>query len=363
MNQNPEDTRWRRRRLFRNRNFLLLWVGESTSALGNSLATLALPLIAVFALDASTFEVSLLAASVWVPWLIMGLPVGAWVDRLPTRPLMIVCDVVAATLFVSVPVAWWLDLLSFGYLMTVGTLAGTTSVFFSTAFHVYLPTVISPKDLIQGNAILQGSESVVQVAGPGIAGLIARAFGAVTGMLVTTVTFLVSALCLLLVRATPVDREPEPDQGGLRQQIAEGLRFLARDEYLRPLVLYGACANLALAGYEAIQVVYLVRTLGADSLQVGLLVSAGSLGGVLGALAVGPVTRHLGTARGLLVVKLAAAPFGLLIPLAGPQWWMLLFAVGTMMPIAGTIVANISSTIFGRRTAHQDFWVESSPAP
>ncbi|MFD7921586.1 MFS transporter [Streptomyces sp. NPDC059740] len=327
--------------LFRHRNFLLLWIGETTSGLGNSLATLALPLIAVLNLDTGTLGVSLLGASVWVPWLVLGLPVGAWVDRLPVRPLMIACDLVAAVLFASVPVAWWLDLLSFPYLVVVGMLTGTTSVFFSTAYHVYLPGVLTPEELMAGNATLQGSESAAQVAGPGLAGLISRAFGAVTGLLVNAASFLVSALCLALIRATPVEREAEQEPGTLREQIAEGLRFVTRDGYLRPIVTYGALANVTLAGYEAIQVVYLVRTLGASPLVVGLLVAAGSLGGVLGSLVVGPVVKRFGTARGMLVIQLGAAPFGLLIPLSGAGWGLPLFAVGTMVPIAGTVAANV----------------------
>jgi MFS family permease len=343
MNESQEDSSPppARRSLLRHRNFLLLWIGETTSGLGNSLATLALPLIAVLSLHSSTFEVSVLGASVWVPWLVLGLPVGAWVDRLPLRPLMIVCDVVAAALFVSVPIAWWLDLLSLPYLVIVGVLTGTTSVFFSTAYHVYLPNLLTADELMAGNARLQGTESAAQIAGPGLAGLITRGFGAVGGLLVNAATFVVSALCLALIRGSLREREPEEHPGNLFRQITEGLRFVLRDRYLRAIVTYGALGNVTLAGYEAIQVVYLVRTLGASSLVVGVLIAAGSLGGVFGSLLVGPVVKRFGTARGMLVLQLGAAPFGLLIPLAGPGWKLAFFAVGTMVPIAGVMAANV----------------------
>jgi MFS family permease len=343
VNKNPQDPDGvpARSGLFRHGNFVLLWIGETTSGLGNSLATLALPLIAVLSLHSSTFGVAVLGASVWMPWLVLGLPAGAWVDRLPLRPLMIICDLLAAALFVSVPIAWWLHVLTLGYLIVVGLLTGAISVFFSTAYHVYVPTVITPDVLLAGNATLQGSESAAQVAGPGLAGLIARLFGAVGGLLIDAVTFLVSALCLAFVRGRVADPEPEVQPGTLRAQIAEGLRFVTRDQYLRAFVTYGALGNVTLAGYEAIQVVYLVRTLGASSLTVGLLISVASVGGVFGSLLVGPAVKRFGTARSVLVLQLGAAPFGLLIPLAGRGWMLSLFAIGTMVPIAAVMAANV----------------------
>jgi MFS family permease len=332
--------------VFRHRDFLLLWIGETASGVGNSVATVALPLVAVLALGSSTFEVSLLSGSVWVPWLVLGLPVGAWVDRLPVRPVMIICDLVAAAMFLSVPVAWWAGWLSLPYLLVVGMMTGATSVFFTTAYHTYIPSLLSPDDLMEGNAKLQGSESAAMVVGPGLAGLVARVFGAVSGLVVNAFTFLVSAFCLLRIRARAAVPEAADDAGRLREQIAEGLRFLASDRYLRPIVIYGALANVALAGYEAVQVVYLVRVLGASPLLVGLVIAAGSLGGVLGAMVVGPLTRKFGTARGMLMAELGAAPFGLFIPLAQPRWGLALFALGTTTVIGGTVASNVIHSSF-----------------
>jgi MFS family permease len=327
--------------LFRKRNFLLLWTGETASGIGNSLAIVALPLIAVLDLQSSTFGVSVLNAAVWVPWLVLGLPVGAWVDRLPARSVMIVCDVLAAALFISVPVVWWTHALSLGYLVTVAMLTGATAVFFSTAYHVYLPSLLSADELVDGNATLQVSESATQIAGPGLAGIVARAFGAVSGLLINAASFLISAICLLGIRAAPRERAVTENPGTLREQISEGVRFVARDPYLRQIVSFGALTNVMLAGYEAIQVVYLVRTLGASPLVVGILIAVSSVGGVLGALLVGPLIRRLGTARGMLVAQLGAAPFGLLLPLARPGGGLVLFALGTLMIIAGVVASNV----------------------
>lgn len=330
-----------------NRNFRLFWVGETTSALGNSLATLLLPLIATLELGSSAFEVSLVVGSVWVPWIFLGLPAGAWVDRLPLRPIMIMCDVASAVLFASVPVVWWLDMLTLPYLLLVGLLTGAASVFFSTAFHVYMPLVLTPEKLLSGNAKLQGAESFVQVAGPGLAGPLAKLMGSVTSLLVNAVTFVVSAVCLLLIRGGVSEREPgDPDPGSLRQQILAGLRFVVHDPYLRPLVTYGALNNLMLMGYEAIQVPYLVRTLNASPVAVGLLVACASVGGVLASVLVTPVTKRFGSSRGLFIIIVSTVPFGLLIPLAGSGARLALFGLGVLVPVIGVIAFNVVLNAF-----------------
>ncbi|MFD9509810.1 MFS transporter [Streptomyces mirabilis] len=166
------------------------------SGLGNSVTVVALPLIAVEVLDADSTAVGLLAAAVWLPWLLVGLPVGAWVDRMRKRPLMIACDLVAGAALLSVPAAAWLDALTLQHLVVVALICGTAAVCFNTAYHSYIPIVLDGRNLLEGNAKLQGSEAAVQVAGPGAAGLLTQAFGAVSGLLADAVTFLISVGCL-----------------------------------------------------------------------------------------------------------------------------------------------------------------------
>lgn len=323
------------------RDFRLLWVGESVSGLGNSVTVVALPLIAVEVLDADSTAVGLLAAAVWLPWLLVGLPVGAWVDRMRKRPLMIACDLVAGAALLSVPAAAWLDALTLQHLVVVALTCGTAAVCFNTAYHSYIPIVLDGRNLLEGNAKLQGSEAAVQVAGPGAAGLLAQAFGAVAGLLADAVTFLISAVCLQRMRVVEPDHTPGAERAPLRRQIVEGLRFVGRDPYLRPMVTWGAAINMALMGYQAVQVVFLVRTVGLNPATVGLLLTSGSAGGIAGALLANGFSRRFGTARGLLLLQAATAPFALLMPLttAGPE--LLLFATGGFFVGIGISVANI----------------------
>lgn len=153
----------RRGRLWRQGDFRLFWFGETTSQVGTSVTFVALPLVAVEVLHASTFLVGLLTAAVWLPWLMIGLPAGAWVDRLPRRATMLVSDGVSLAAFLSIPVAAWTGVLGVAQLVAVALAAGAPSVFFNTAYQVYLPSLVAEVDLTEGNAKLRGSRSAAQV--------------------------------------------------------------------------------------------------------------------------------------------------------------------------------------------------------
>lgn len=340
MNETPDRPRtgWG---VLTQRDFRLLWVGESVSGLGNSVTAVALPLIAVEVLDADSTAVGLLAAAVWLPWLLVGLPVGAWVDRIRKRPLMMACDLVAGAALLSIPSAVWLDALTLQHMVVVALICGAAAVCFDTAYHSYIRIVLDGRDLLEGNAKLQGSESAVRVAGPGVAGLLAQAFGAVTGLLADAVTFLISAVCLKRIEVVEPDRAPDEERAPLRRQIIEGLRFVGRDPYLRPMVTWGAAINMALMGYQAVQVVFLVRTVGLNPALVGMLLTSGSVGGIVGALMASRFSRRFGSARGLLLLQAVTAPFALLMPMTTTGPGLLLFAMGGFLVGIGISVANI----------------------
>jgi MFS family permease len=376
--------RWRGG-LLGQRSFRLLWIGESVSQLGNAMAVVGVPLVAVIVLHASTFAISLLTAAAWLPWLVIGLPAGAWVDRLPARRVMLVCDVISAVLYASVPVAAWAGVLSVGLVVAVQLLGGTASVLFMTAYQVYLPALVaSPAELIEGNTKMQGSASAAAFAGPGLAGLVAQLLGAVTALLVNAVSFVVSAACLLGARTEPAIRSattppatalPRADARAttLRREIADGLQLVGRDPVLRQLSIFWAVANLALTGYAALLVVFLVRTVGLTPGAVGLLTAVPGAGGILGALLTGRVTTRYGTARGLLLATLCALPCALLIPLTGPGWRLTFYLAGALVAWTGIAVGNIIIAAFrqsysppgmcGRVTATMRFLIfGTSPA-
>ena len=323
------------------RNFRLLWTGESISSIGNAMAVVGVPLLAVTVLHASTFAVAALTAAAYLPWLVIGLPAGAWVDRLPARPLMISCDVISALLYASLPVAAWAGVLVIGQVLAVALLAGAVNVFFATAYQVYLPAIVTAADLVEGNAKLQGSASVATIAGRSAAGLAAQAVGAAAALLFNGVSFLVSAACLLGIRTGAPRRPPAARTTTVRAEVSQGIRFVAGDPYLRPLTLYAALANLAYTGNLALVVVFLVRVVGLGPAAVGLLLATGGIGGVLGALVARALAGWLGTARALLWSALAAGLSGLLIPLTGTGWRTGCYVIGATVVAATVVVAGI----------------------
>lgn len=331
--------------LLARREFRLLWTGETISNLGGAVTTVALPLVAVTRLHASPFEVSALAAVGWLPWLLIGLPAGAWVDRLPGRAVMMTADVVSLAALASVPLAAVLGLLTITQLVITAALAGIAKVFFQTAYRAWLPTLIAAGDLIEANAKLQGSEQVANLAGPGLAGLIAQAFSAVGGLILDAASFAVSAACLLGIgpaeRSTRNSARTAPQLTRLRSQIAEGARIVAHDGFLRASASYGCLANMAIIGYESLLVVFLIDQVGFGPAATGLLISATSVGGLLGAFAARPLAARVGSSRAVLVGKVALPPLGLLIPLAGHGFGAVAFVVGNLAVTAGIVAGNI----------------------
>ncbi|MFD5556400.1 MFS transporter [Streptomyces sp. NPDC127068] len=332
------------------RDFRLLWCSETAGKYGAAVTGVTIPLIAVSALDATTFEVGLLSATAWAPWLLIGLPVGVWVDRWRRRPVMLAAAAASLVLFASVPIAAWTGWLSIGVLWAVALATGTAAVFFHTAYSAYLPTILEPEDQPEGNAKLHGSASAAQIAGLGSGGLIAQLAGAVNGLLANAATFLVSLLCLAGIRhreprVTRAERRPATLFGDVR----EGLRLIADDPWLRTFTLFGAASNLALMGYQSIQVVFLVRTVGLGPGPVGALVAATSAGGVAGALVARRVAGRIGTARATLLCELGLPTLALLIPFTVDGAGVLFFLVGGFCVSAGVVAGNVIKASFQQR--------------
>ncbi len=332
----------------RDRDFRLVWAGTAASRLGTSVASVATPLVALTELDAGPLVVTSLTAATWLPWLLVGLPAGAWVDRLAKRPVMVVCDVVSALAVLSVPLAVWAGVLTVAHLLLAALGLGTAAVLFTTAWTSYLPAVLEPDELVPANALLHGSESAAQVAGPGLAGALAGALGAAAGLVVQAAAFGASALCLLLVRR-PERRPAAAGERDLRREVAEGVRFVARDPLLRRLVLHGAVSNFALTGYSALLVVLLVRDVGLAEGTVGLVLTLSALGGVAGAAAAQPLVRRLGSARTLVRCKAGAGPWALLVPLTTGPSTLWLLVLGSTAVVAGVVAGNVVSGSFRQR--------------
>jgi hypothetical protein len=332
--------------LLRQRNFRLFWIGETVNQVGSAMALIGVPLLAVLFLRATTFEVGALAAAAYLPWLVIGLPAGAWVDRLPPRPVMIACDATSAALYASVPVAYAIGMLTIGQLFAVQVLAGAAAVVFGTAYQVNLPSLVTSAELAEGNARLQASSSAAALGGRGLSGVATQLVGATAALVFNAASFAVSAACLLAIRAPePRPASPRPVTA-LRRDVAEGMAVVFRDPYLRPLTLFGGVANFALDALAALVVVFLVRVVGLDAGLTGLLAALPGVGGLLAALVARPVIATIGSARGLVLATIGALPFALLIPLAGHGSGLVFYVAGTLIAATGVTMGNIIIATF-----------------
>ncbi|MGV9267515.1 MFS transporter [Kitasatospora sp. NPDC003701] len=348
--------------LRRNRDFRLLFTGEVAGRFGGALTNLSLPLIAVGALHADAFEAALVVAAKWVPWLLIGLPAGAWVDRMRRRTVMLVSTAVALVLYLTVPAAAAFGLLTVGQLLAVAAAAGAAEVFFQTAYTAYLPTVVAEPDRAEGNAALHGSASAAQIVGLGSGGAVAQVFGPVNSLLVNTATFLVSLCSTAAIRTREPAPRPRDGRGNdnsnenntgngpsLRREVAEGLRLITHDVWLRTFAVNGALANMALMGYQSIQVVFLVERGHLSDGAIGAVVGAAGAGGVLGAALARRVGAAIGTARAMLLFQFWVPTLALLIPLTTPGAGVACYVVGGFAVSAGIVAGNVVRATFQQR--------------
>lgn len=339
-------------RAFSHRGFRLLWTGETVSLLGTSTSSLLLALVAAVQFSASPFWMGLLTAVTWLPWLLIGLPAGAWVDSWNPRRVMICCGLVAAAATASVPVAWQLGVLSLAQLLVVALLAGGCNVFFTPAYQRLLPRLVPDAALSSANSALQVSQSTAQLAGPAAGGLIAQAIGAAVGVWTQAAGFLVSAYCLFRIRlpevtvdGTAADRPVAP----LRQRIGEGLRIVGKDRFLRSFMIIGGLSNFGLTGYGALLILLLVNQLGVSEATVGLLGMFSGVGGIVAALVVRSVATRLGEARALLWVRTLGGPPALLLAFTSAGAGLIWYALSALLVSFFVVGGNVLTVTFRQR--------------
>lgn len=330
--------------LTRNPAFGLLWLGEGVSVVGNATTSALLPLLAVTQLDAGPAWMGLITAAAWLPWLLIGLPVGAWVDRLPARPVMIVANLAAAVSLASVPVAFALGVLTLVQIAVVAMVGGVCTVFFRTAYQVFLPEVVPSGQLEAANARLFGTESAANVAGPGLGGLLAQWLTAALGLALDAATFLWSAVCLWRIRvANPAARPAGPAEP-LAARIREGVDLVRRDRYLPWFVGMGGASNFGLTGYGALLVLFLVRDLGLTEAGVGAVLALAGAGGVVGAVVAPFLSARLGSGRASTVLLVVSGPTALLVGAGLPGWGAAISGAGGFLVglcvVSGNVVRN-----------------------
>lgn len=341
--------------LWRHMDFMRLWAGQSVSQVGSAVTTLALPLTAIAVLKASAFQVGLLTAATYTAFIFISLPAGAIVDRCAKRRIMIWCDAARLVIVGSIPVATLFGVLTMAQLFAVALVAGVFTVFFDVSYQSYVPVLLGRNRLMDGNRKLGASRSFAQVAGPGLAGALAALVGVVGAVTADAFSYAVSVGSLLSIR-TPED-PPERKAGtatSLRAGIADGLAFVWRHPCLRKITACTAIGNLFVAMEMSLSMLFLVRVVHVRPALTGLLMALASLGGVVGAVLSGPLTRRLGEARILWFAPLVFGIPNLLIPLAQPGWGVVLFPLGSAASAFSGVIYNVGQLTYRQAACPPD---------
>ena len=328
--------------LLRDRDRRLLLAGQAASELGSQVGGIALPLVAVLALGAGPLQVGLLTAAGTLSFAVLALPAGVWVDRAARRPVLVGADLVRGVALLTVPVAAGLHRLSLVQLAVVALATGTARVLFDVAYPSYLPALVGRDQLVGANAWLESSRSATQLTGPGLGGWLVQLAGAPLAVAADAASFLVSAGCLLAIRAAEPDPPRPAGPANLRRELAEGLRFVLGQPVLRAITACTALTNLLWAAAGTVQLLFLVHQVGLDPAAIGLLLSAGAAGGLVAALAATRVARGADTARLIWLPVTVTAPFALCTPLTAPGWRVALFPLGVAVTSFGQVLYNIA---------------------
>ena len=295
------------RSLLHHLDFLRLWTGQTVSAFGTQVTLLAVPILAAVALRVSPFEFGLLTTIEFLPFVLLSLPAGVWVDRLRRRPILIWGDIGRAIGLLSIPIAFALNGLTIWQLYAVVFVNGCLTVFFDVAYQSYLPSIVERDQLVEGNAKLELTRQASQRLGPGIAGVLIGILTAPFAILLDAISYAVSAVFVAWIRRPeppPVRHDetvgPRPS---MREEIIVGLRYVAGERVLRALALTVAAGYLFSTIADSILILFLVTERQFSPALIGLAFTLGSIGVIGGALVTSRLTKVLGVGR---VIVLAA---------------------------------------------------------
>ncbi|ERH31642.1 MFS transporter [Actinomyces sp. oral taxon 172] len=316
---------WLHHPLTHNVAFMHLWAGQTAAEIGFQVGALATSAIAISLLHASETQIGLLSALQTLAFLLVGLPAGAWVDRWRKRHVMIAANLTRITALTSIPLAYILSSLTLVHLMVVATILGLSTVFFDVAYQSYVPLIASKRYIGAANGRLEASYQVGLAGGPGLGGWLLGVVAPPLAYLLTASTYVCSTWAIWRIR-TPEPR-PAHSEASLRSQIVEGLSFVRGQRLLFPLFSCIACAAFAAAGIQVLLPILVLRTLGMSATQLGLLLCAGALGGIFGALTRPAWITRLGIGRCIVATNiigvsvLLAQPASVHVP--GAATWVI----------------------------------------
>jgi MFS family permease len=320
-----------------------LWSAQTISQFGDEVTQLAIPFVAVLTLDVTPFQLGLLGVFQFLPFILLTIPAGVWVDRMRRRPILIGADIGRAILLTSIPLAFLGGWLTIWQLYVVAFAIGCLEVFFDVAYQSYLPSVIDRDRLVEGNAKLELSASASTIVGPGVAGFLVELVRAPIAIFFDVASYLGSVLVLLWIRRPETPPEPHDEATGprptMRQEAAEGLRYVLGHRYLRYIAACTGTLNLFGNLGTAILLLYAVKELGLTAGTIGLIFAVANVGVLFGALTAERFGRWIGVGP-TIVWSAFLSPLTLvavaLAPQEAPVPWI----------IAGFFIGSVTQVIY-----------------
>jgi MFS family permease len=335
-----------------NREFRLFFTGQAVSLVGDQITMLALPLAGVLTLHATAAQMGYLTTAGLLPNLFFSLHAGAWVDRRGRRrQTMLIADVGRAALLATIPLAYAFDALTFTQLYVVGFLTGTLSVLFWVSYNTLFVSMVPRERYIEASSLLNGSRALSFVGGPSLAGILVQVLTAPVTLVLDAVSFLASAFSL--TRIAPEEPPAATEEDG---HVTAGIRYIARSPIIRAELAATATINLFNFMFFAIVLLYANRVLHVGPGLLGLVLGVASVGGVLGSLVTGRITRWLGVGPAFAVGCVVFPAPLVLVPLAGGPRWVVLgclflseFLSGFGVMLLDISAAAISSALIPAR--------------
>ncbi len=327
--------------LWRHPDFMRLWAGQTISVFGSLTTGLALPFTAIVYLDASAFEVALVASSRVLAGICFTLFAGVWVDRLRRRPIMIAADLGRAVIIASVPIAAVFGELRVEQLYAVAFLAGILTTFFDVAYQAYLPTLVEPEQLVEGNSKLAASASVAEFGSFSLAGWLVQLVTAPGAMAVDAASFLFSAASLRAIRTPEPPPPPAADRISVREEVMEGVRVVWRDPRLRAIAGSQMAFASASGMFSSVFVLFVTRDLGFSPGVQGVIYGVGGLTSLGGAAAADWCRRRFGAGVAMMG-GLIFGGCGVLLVLGAPD----VTVVAAAILVAQQIVSDPGWTVY-----------------
>lgn len=338
--------------LWRDGNFTAFWTAQALSQLGSQLGQLAFPVLAVTLLGATEFEVGILNAAGLAAFLVVGLPAGAWVDRWLKRRTMITADLVRMAAMSAVPLLWWAGSLEIWHLYVISAVVGVATVFFDVSYQSFVPLLVAPGKVGEANSKLEATAQIARIGGPAAGGALLTVISAPLLFIGESLGYLLSAFFL----ARTLDQEqrrPAAGRNSLAAEIKEGLGFVVRHPLISRIVLCTGGMNFSGMIVFTLLPLLVLRELGLGPQGMGIIMSVGAAGGLLGAVAGPWLARRIGEGRVIPAGALFSALCLTLVPIAAMQAdrsvALALLAISEFGTTLGALVYNIMQVTMRQR--------------